>query len=62
MASGDCIPKDMVSADVYTLDIPADQFEDFTHWTASGRLTIEQTPEQREAFLDWMESYLEEHR
>lgn len=57
----DGIPHDIAAPDVYTLEIPADKFEDTTHW-ASGRLTVEQTPEQREAFLDWIEEYLEEHR
>jgi len=47
----------LASPDIYTLELPADRYEDITQWE-SGKLSIEQTPEQREAFLDWMAEVL----
>ena len=51
------LPDDLGEIDRYTLEFSPHQFERVKRW-ASGKVVIEQTPEQREEFLDFMEEYL----
>jgi len=57
MSDVDGLPEGFADPDIYTLELPADGYEDFGQMV-SGKLVIEQTPEQRERFLDWIQGYL----